>query len=102
MAKRRHSTRKAKNPRLLIAFYSLKFGVLLVCIGFALKIVRQSSLASSAFTLSVLLIAFGALLFLYQFGSKAVDKSSTSNHDFARPPQPHLITGHKRQRLKET
>jgi restriction system protein len=88
MAKRRYSTRKAKNPRLLIAFYSLKLGVLLVCIGVILKIVRQSSLASSAFTLSMLLIAFGTLLFLYQLGSKAVDKSSASNHDFARAPIP--------------
>jgi restriction system protein len=88
MPKRRYSTRKPKNPRLLIAFYSLKFGVLLGCIGVILKIVRQSSLASSAFTLSMLLIAFGTLLFLYQLGSKAVDKPSASNHDFARAPIP--------------
>lgn len=88
MAKRKYSTGRPKNPRLLIAFYSLKFGILLVCIGFILKAVKQSGLGNSALGFSIPFIAFGMLVLLYQLGSKAADQPSTVNNNLGRAQLP--------------
>jgi restriction system protein len=84
MAKRRSSTKIPKNRRLLVAFYSLKLGAVFALVSFVLKTVKQSALASSVFTLSMLFLGFGLLFLLYQLGSKAVDRPPTTNNNLGR------------------